>query len=75
MRCEEYLIGCLTEENMDKYHTFMQMADMYNAEKLREYCYWYFRRFMRSQTDLTEMEEEEDMPGSQSPEEESQDNQ
>lgn len=58
---------------MEKYHTFMQMADIYNAEKLREYCYWYFRRFVRSQTDLNELGD--DAPISHSPDEEESHNQ
>ena len=65
-KCEEYLISTLTEENMSKFHIYMQMADMCNAERLRVYCQWYFRRFIRSQTDLLDLDD--DMPQTPTPE-------
>ena len=41
MRCEEYLINNL---NADNFQVFSEMADMYNAERLRDYCNWFYRR-------------------------------
>lgn len=41
MNCEEYLINILNTEN---YSLINDMADMYNAERLKEYCNWYYRR-------------------------------
>jgi hypothetical protein len=41
MNCEEYLINILNTEN---FASINDMAEMYNAERLREYCNWYYRR-------------------------------
>ena len=41
MNCEQYLINIL---NLDNYVLINDMADMYNAERLKEYCNWFFRR-------------------------------
>ena len=39
--CEKYLIDFLTAEN---YHLIAEQAELYNADRLREYCSWFFRR-------------------------------
>lgn len=41
MSCEEYLINIL---NADNFSLINEMAEMYNAERLKEYCNWFFRR-------------------------------
>lgn len=45
MRCEEYLINNLTEDNFENFNI---IADMYNAERLRDYCSWYYRRHYKA---------------------------
>lgn len=39
--CEQYLINIL---NIDNYSLISDMAELYNAERLREYCNWFYRR-------------------------------
>jgi len=41
LRCEKYLIDFLT---VDNFHQISEQADLYNAERLREYCNWFYRR-------------------------------
>ena len=41
MQCEQYLIQHLNHSN---FVTISEMADLYNAERLKEYCNWFFRR-------------------------------
>ena len=41
MCCEKYLIDTL---NADNFSLINEMAEMYNAEKLKEYCNWFYRR-------------------------------
>lgn len=41
LKCEEYLINILQNEN---YGVINEMAELYNAEHLREYCNWFARR-------------------------------
>jgi hypothetical protein len=41
MICEQYLIDIL---NSDNFQVINEMADIYNAERLKEYCNWFFRR-------------------------------
>ena len=41
INCEQYLINIL---NADNYALINDMAEMYNAERLKEYCNWFFRR-------------------------------
>ena len=41
MTCEQYLIDIL---NQDNFQVINDMADIYNAERLKEYCSWFFRR-------------------------------
>lgn len=41
MSCEQYLINIL---NADNFGIINDMAEMYNAEKLKEYCNWFYRR-------------------------------
>ncbi len=41
IKCEQYLINILNAEN---YSLINDMAEMYNAERLKEYCNWFFRR-------------------------------
>ena len=30
--------------NLDNYAIVNEMADLYNAERLKEYCNWFYRR-------------------------------
>lgn len=39
--CEQYLIHIL---NIENYSVVNDMAELYNAERLREYCNWFYRR-------------------------------
>ena len=41
MQCEKYLIDFLNVEN---YQAISEQAELYNADRLKEYCYWFFRR-------------------------------
>lgn len=41
LSCEQYLINIL---NADNFVLINEMAEIYNAEKLREYCNWFYRR-------------------------------
>jgi BTB/POZ domain len=39
--CERYLIDFLTADN---FFAISEQADLYNAEKLKDYCSWFYRR-------------------------------
>jgi len=41
MSCEKYLIDIL---NVDNYSLINEMAEIYNAERLKDYCNWFYRR-------------------------------
>lgn len=41
MSCEQYLINIL---NADNFGLINDMAELYNAERLKEYCNWFYRR-------------------------------
>jgi hypothetical protein len=41
MHCEQNLINVLC---LDNYSLINEMADIYNAERLKEYCNWFYRR-------------------------------
>ncbi len=59
MNCEQYLINILTGEN---FALINDMADMYNAERLKEYCNWFFRRhssYIPFDTDMSVKETDE----------------
>ena len=43
LKCEEQLIASLNEDNFE---LISETADLYNAERLREYCNWYRRRYL-----------------------------
>mmetsp|Transcript_250 Transcript_250/g.148 ORF Transcript_250/g.148 Transcript_250/m.148 type:complete len:132 (+) Transcript_250:1259-1654(+) len=44
-KCESHLINIL---NVDNYPVISEVAEVYNAEKLREYCNWFYRRHQYS---------------------------
>lgn len=39
--CEKYLIDALT---LESYYQISEQAELYNAERLKEYCCWFQRR-------------------------------
>jgi hypothetical protein len=41
MHCEQCLINFLT---VDNFHAISEHAELYNTERLREYCSWFYRR-------------------------------
>ena len=41
MSCEQNLIDIL---NVDNFSIINEMAELYNAERLKEYCNWFYRR-------------------------------
>lgn len=41
MSCEQYLINILNTDNITLIN---DMAEMYNAERLKEYCNWFYRK-------------------------------
>jgi hypothetical protein len=41
MSCEKYLIDIL---NVDNFSLITEMAEIYNAERLKDYCNWFYRR-------------------------------
>jgi hypothetical protein len=41
MHCEQCLINFL---NVDNFHVISEHAELYNTERLREYCSWFYRR-------------------------------
>ena len=41
LKCESYLINILNTEN---YNIVNETAELYNAERLKEYCNWFYRR-------------------------------
>jgi len=41
MCCERYLIDFL---NLENFFAINEQAELYNAERLKEYCNWFFRR-------------------------------
>jgi hypothetical protein len=41
MQCEKYLIDFLNVEN---YQAINEQAELFNAERLKEYCNWFYRR-------------------------------
>lgn len=45
MICEQHLVDILSAYNFD---VINDKADMYNAERLKEYCNWFYRRNMSS---------------------------
>jgi hypothetical protein len=40
MKCEQQLINIL---NADNFPLISEMAELYNAEKLKIYCNWFYR--------------------------------
>ena len=56
MCCEKYLIDFLT---VDNFASIMEQAELYNAERLKEYCHWFYRRnasfISGSQSDMTSL--------------------
>lgn len=42
MCCEKHLIDIL---NIDNFTVINEMAEIYNAERLKEYCNWFYRRY------------------------------
>ncbi len=41
LKCESHLINIL---NADNFSIINDMAELYNGERLKEYCNWYLRR-------------------------------
>jgi hypothetical protein len=42
LECEARLVQMLTIEN---FHLISSVAENFNADRLREYCNWFFRRY------------------------------
>jgi hypothetical protein len=43
---------------VDNYSLINEMADLYNAEKLKEYCNWFYRRHCSLFNNIDHEEEE-----------------
>ena len=63
MICEQHLIKLC---NMQSFVYMYQVADLYNANRLREYCQWYQRIYPEASLLLKAAAEEEAKAGDQS---------